>query len=85
MNFYHTDKGHWFKLKEYARKMRKEPTISEKIVWNSLRDNRLGFKFRRQYVILNYIVDFVCLEKILLLNLTEFLMQKKRNMTLKEP
>jgi very-short-patch-repair endonuclease len=41
--------------------MRANPTEAERRLWAMLRDRRLAtFKFRRQQVILPYIVDFVC-------------------------
>lgn len=44
-----------------ARWMRANPTEAEERLWSTLRDRRLAaFKFRRQQVILPYIVDFVC-------------------------
>lgn len=49
------------KLIECARKMRKEPTYAESLLWNELRKERLaGFKFRRQHIIQTFIVDFYC-------------------------
>lgn len=42
--------------------MRREPTRSEAILWNALRDRRLcGVKFRRQHVVGRYIVDVAAL------------------------
>jgi very-short-patch-repair endonuclease len=39
-------------------------------MWYSLRDRRFqGYKFRRQHTIGDYIVDFVCLEKKLIIEL----------------
>jgi isoleucyl-tRNA synthetase len=49
------------KLKTYARENRKNQTPSEAIVWEELRNNKLGVKFRRQHAIEDYIVDFVCI------------------------
>ena len=44
--------------------LRKRPTEAEQLLWNKLRQQQLeGFKFRRQQPIDNYIVDFVCFEK----------------------
>ncbi|WP_146917229.1 vitamin B12 dependent-methionine synthase activation domain-containing protein, partial [Flavobacterium columnare] len=52
------------KLKERAKKMRNNPTDAEKMLWNVLSNKGIdGFKFRRQHIIGEYIVDFVCLEK----------------------
>lgn len=50
-----------------AKKMRKEPTQAEDILWQTLRNNQLGDKFRRQHLIDNFIVDFVCLSKKLII------------------
>ena len=47
------------KMLETARQFRKEPTISEAILWQALRGKKLdGLKFRRQQPIGNFIVDF---------------------------
>lgn len=55
-------------LKEKAKKMRNKPTEAEKLLWNVLSNKGLdGFKFRRQHIIGEYIVDFVCLEKRLII------------------
>lgn len=43
--------------------LRKNQTITECLVWSKVRNHRLlGFKFRRQYGIESYIVDFCCPE-----------------------
>ena len=47
--------------------MRKNPTTAESILWNSLRGKKMGIRFYRQYVIGDYIADFVCLEKNLII------------------
>ena len=46
--------------------MRKIPTEAEKIVWEFLKSSHLGYKFNRQHIIGNFIVDFICLEKKLI-------------------
>ncbi|HRF60422.1 MAG TPA: DUF559 domain-containing protein [Fimbriimonadaceae bacterium] len=48
-----------------ARQMRSEMGASEKRMWESLRDRRTGFKFKRQAPVLNYILDFYCAEALL--------------------
>jgi leucyl-tRNA synthetase len=48
---------------EYAKQNRKEPTAAEEKLWQQIRNEKLGFKFRRQHLIDRYIVDFVCLFK----------------------
>ena len=55
-------------MKEFSREMRKNPTDAENKLWQELRDKKLGFGFRRQFVIdSKYIADFVCLEKRLII------------------
>ena len=56
-------------LKERARSMRHEPTPAEAKMWQLLRGNQLGVKFRRQHSINRYIVDFVCLPHKLIVEL----------------
>lgn len=49
---------------ELARKLRREMTDTERILWSELRGRRLGaHRFRRQHPIGPYVVDFVCLDK----------------------
>ena len=57
------------KLKENAEKMRKNPTEAESVMWKMLRGKNLDAKFRRQHIIGDYIVDFVCLDKQLVIEL----------------
>jgi UDP-2-acetamido-2,6-beta-L-arabino-hexul-4-ose reductase len=54
-------------LKEHADRMRKKPTEAEAALWEMLRGKNLDAKFRRQYVIGDYIADFVCLKKQLVI------------------
>ena len=52
------------KMKHLAKKLRKNMTDAERLLWRHLRNRELGgYKFRRQRPIGPYIVDFVCLEK----------------------
>ncbi len=56
--------------KTKARQLRKNQTEAEKRLWQRLRNRQLaGYKFRRQYPIGHYIVDFVCLETKLIVEL----------------
>ena len=49
-----------------ARKMRKNPTRAEALLWSKLRRRQLkGKKFRRQHVLRPYIVDFYCFSQCL--------------------
>ena len=55
---------------EKARNLRKNMTKQERIVWQFLRNRSVnGNKFRRQYPIGNYIVDFICHEKKLIIEI----------------
>ena len=48
---------------ENARKLRRNMTDAERALWRLLRDRRMqGWRFRRQEPIECYIVDFVCFE-----------------------
>lgn len=59
-------------IKELSRAMRKNPTQAENKLWQALRCKKLGFKFRRKFVIdSKYIEDFVCLEKRLIIECEE--------------
>jgi len=50
-----------------ARKLRKNMTDAERLLWSKLRNKQLEAKFRRQSPIDKYIVDFVCFEKKLII------------------
>lgn len=57
----------WYRLlKEFAKKNKQFATDAESHIWNYLRGSQLGVKFNRQYIIGDYIVDFVCLDKKLI-------------------
>jgi very-short-patch-repair endonuclease len=48
-------------LKKLARKLRKDMTHGEVLLWNELKNSKFyGFDFDRQRCIDNYIVDFYC-------------------------
>jgi very-short-patch-repair endonuclease len=49
---------------ERARTLRKSMSSAERLLWRGLRSRQLdGARFRRQHPIGSYIVDFVCLER----------------------
>ncbi|HEY7221166.1 MAG TPA: endonuclease domain-containing protein [Candidatus Binatia bacterium] len=53
-----------------ARQLRRNPTDAERLLWQKLRCWQIdGFKFRRQQSLGRYIVDFVCLERRLIVEL----------------
>jgi len=52
------------KIATIAKTLRKKSTDAENVLWKQLRRKQLeGLKFRRQQPIDNYVVDFVCFEK----------------------
>ena len=52
------------KLTRYAKILRRDSTEAEKLLWSKLKAKQLdGLKFRRQQPIGSFIVDFVCFEK----------------------
>jgi very-short-patch-repair endonuclease len=51
------------KFKSRRKELRRNETKEEKLLWNSLRRENLGFKFSRQYSVGPYILDFYCAEK----------------------
>jgi valyl-tRNA synthetase len=54
-------------LKKNAKDLRRFSTEAENVLWEMLRANKLGEKFRRQHIINDIIVDFVCLSKNLVI------------------
>jgi leucyl-tRNA synthetase len=63
------DKKVWHILKEFGRDNRKNQTEAETIIWNEVRDSKLGYKIRRQHAIGTFIADFVCLDKALVIEI----------------
>jgi very-short-patch-repair endonuclease len=56
--------------RELARSLRRQQTPTEEFVWMMLRDRRFKrFKFRRQAPIGPYVVDFVCHERKVIIEL----------------
>lgn len=49
---------------QFVRKLRREMTDAERWLWRRLRLKQVeGYKFRRQHPVGGYVVDFVCLER----------------------
>lgn len=56
--------------REFARQLRKNMTDAERWLWGVLRCEQLhGFKFRRQAAIGDFVVDFVCFARKLIVEL----------------
>ena len=56
-------------LLDNARRQRENPTEAEALMWKYLSGDKLGEHFRRQHPIDNYIADFVCLRKQLVIEI----------------
>jgi len=57
-------------LKERAKALRRAGNLSEVLLWNQIKNKQfLGLDFDRQKIIGNYIVDFYCAEKQLVLEI----------------
>ncbi len=54
-------------LKPFSRELRSRQTEAEEMLWVYLRRKGLGVTFRRQHSILDYIADFICLPKKLVI------------------
>jgi very-short-patch-repair endonuclease len=53
-------------ISPHAAPLRRNSTDAERLLWSKLRSRQLdGWKFRRQHTIGPYIADFVCLERML--------------------
>jgi len=58
------------KLETLARNLRSQSTDAEQLIWRHLKNRQIaGFKFRRQHPLPPFIVDFVCLEAGLVVEL----------------
>src|SRR5688572_9718431 len=55
--------------REFKRALRNYPTPTERGLWRALKGKRLGFLFTRQYEIGDYIVDFCCRSRKLVVEL----------------
>ncbi len=58
------------RILHYAKTLRKNQTLAEKKLWSKIRNRQLvNIKFRRQYAMGSYILDFFCPEKNLAIEL----------------
>ncbi len=46
----------------HSRDLRQQSTDAERVLWHSLRGSQLGAKVRRQHEFGPYILDFICVE-----------------------
>lgn len=67
-------------LKEFSLTHRSNPTQAEDIIWNLVKSKKLeGYKFRRQHIIGNFIADFVCLDRNLIIEIDGLIHQLPEN------
>lgn len=55
--------------KKKRQYLRNQATRSEKMLWHELKNSKLGYKFRRQHGIKQYVVDFYCSKLKLIIEL----------------
>ena len=66
-------------LLQQAKRMRSQPTEAERMLWKYLKGNQLGAHFRQQHPIFDYIPDFVCLSRRLIIELEATIISQKNN------
>ena len=57
------------RLKQFSRDLRSHGQISEALLWKCLKGKKTGYLFLRQRPILNYIADFFCYERKLVIEI----------------
>lgn len=67
LNYQLADSSLYGLLKQFVKKNRKDETPAESVLWRFLRNDQLGVHFRRQHIIGEYIADFACLPKRLII------------------
>ena len=67
-NRYETARPLTYKLmKELQKNRKRQTTEAEQILWEQLKTKKLDIKFRRQHIVDEFIVDFICIEKRLII------------------
>jgi ATP-dependent DNA helicase RecG len=67
-NRYETARPSVYKLmKELQLERKKQTTEAEQILWEQIKTKKLDVKFRRQHIVDEFIVDFICVEKNLII------------------
>ena len=59
MDFHWSSPDRYEILKGFARENRKNQTLAETVLWEALRSLDVGTRFNRQFIIGDYIVDFI--------------------------
>ena len=55
--------------RKFAKSLRWEMTDGERLLWQKIRSEQLGVKFRRQHPLGAYITDFACLAPLLIIEI----------------
>lgn len=67
-------------IQDKAKELRLKQTKAEKVLWNELRNKKLnGCKFRRQHPVMQFIADFYCHEKKLIIEIDGDIHSKPEN------
>ena len=48
------------KIFEFAKFLRGNMTLAEKLLWNEIKDNKLGHRFKPQHPANSFVLDFYC-------------------------
>ena len=67
MNWRTASPDRYLLLKDFAKENRRYMTEAESALWMYLKGNALGHKFLRQHIIGDYIVDFLCRDSSLVI------------------
>ena len=66
---YQTASCNYTMLEEFAKANRNNPTEAERVLWGYLKGGIMGVHFRQQHILLDYIPDFVCLSKRIIIEI----------------
>ncbi|MBU2542843.1 DUF559 domain-containing protein [Patescibacteria group bacterium] len=72
----HSNKSEFKDLRKF---LRQNQTKAEQLIWAGLRNKRNGYRFRRQFQILNYITDFCCVKLKLIVEIDGFIHENDDN------
>ncbi len=56
-------------IKQIREELKKNPTEAEIIIWEYLKNKKTGYKIRRQHIVDNFVADFICLSKKLVIEI----------------
>ena len=65
----HGQNNNWLRQERIPQQLRQAATDAEHLLWQRLRGRQLGVKFRRQHPFNGFVLDFVCLEARLVIEL----------------